>query len=350
MFITDLLCISPQNTYALKGSAFPLLKHIGNKYQAVEPSYRSLIPPSVLRRMGKFTRMGVGTGLPLLEKHKNISGIIIGTANGGVNDSMRFLRQIEEYKEGTLTPTNFVQSTPNSLPGTLSMMSGNEGYNNTHVHEGLAFENALLDAMMYIENNKAAILLGAAEEISDWNYNINMRKGYYKTTESDSAYLLLSGTKGSVCGEGAAMFTVEPHKENALAEIADVATIVTTQQSEFKIFLEKFLDKNKCSYTDIYAVLLGVNGDVIIDKEYHDIANNFFNKSTLLSYKNLCGEYATATSFAMWLSVHLLNGYRPPQEIIIKSRVNEGQHILIFNRYHPNMYSLILLKKQYRKS
>ena len=69
-------------------------------------------------------------------------------------DCIRFLNQIVQYDEGTLTPTNFVQSTPNAIASTIGMNLQCHGYNITHVHRGNAFENALLDALMYLDESK----------------------------------------------------------------------------------------------------------------------------------------------------------------------------------------------------
>jgi hypothetical protein len=86
-----------------------------------------------------------------MENAKGLDGIIIGTANAGMEDCFHFLKQMVDYNEGLLTPGNFVQSTTNALAGQLGMMKHNTGYNITHVHLGLAFENALLDAAMRLE-------------------------------------------------------------------------------------------------------------------------------------------------------------------------------------------------------
>ena len=101
---------------------------------------------NILRRMGKAVRIGVGAALPLLDGSSNPDGILIGSANGGMEDCIKFLNQVMEYDEGRLTPTNFVQSTPNAIAAQIGLATLNKGYNITHVHRGLAFENALLDA------------------------------------------------------------------------------------------------------------------------------------------------------------------------------------------------------------
>ena len=62
-----------------------------------------------------------------------------------MEDCIKFLNQIVEYKEGLLTPANFVQSTSNAAAAQIALVTKNHQYNITHVHRGLAFENALMD-------------------------------------------------------------------------------------------------------------------------------------------------------------------------------------------------------------
>src|SRR5580704_15336772 len=133
LYIHKSTCISPQNTFS--NIDIELLAGItDHQLKAIEPSYEG-IPKGILRRMGKAVRMGVGSALPIIKDQLN--GIIIGTANGGMEDCIKFLNQIIDYSEDMLAPGNFVQSTPNAIAAQLGMIGGNKGYNITHVHRGL---------------------------------------------------------------------------------------------------------------------------------------------------------------------------------------------------------------------
>ena len=195
MFIHDTTCISPQQTFlpnTLAGiQPNELNQPVDHVLYAVEPAYEN-IPPGILRRMGRAVRFGVGAALPLLEDNKNaVDGIIIGTSMGGMQDCVKFLNQVIEYNEGTLTPTNFVQSTPNAIAGQLGLLNKNKGYNITHVHRGFSFENAMVDAAMLLEDHAGKrYLLGAVDEISSYNYNIERLDGWYKTSRMYSAGII----------------------------------------------------------------------------------------------------------------------------------------------------------------
>lgn len=345
MYIHQHTCISPQITFDNSFLEGHIEIHKGNKYFAKEPDYSELIPKGLLRRMGKAVRMGIGTGIPLITKYKNLDGIILGTANGGLEDCLKFLNQIVQYKEGTLTPTNFVQSTPNSVAGHLALMSKNTGYNNTHVNKGLAFESALLDAMLLFEQeNVSQLLVGNVEEASTYNYNIDFLTGFFKEEEISSNELLNSNTKGTVRGEGSAMFVVSNSKENALCEIVDVDQFTYPKKDTIEEKVMQFLDKNQLNLNSIDTLILGINGDNRNDYWYHDLMGSF-QTSTVYTYKNLVGEYPTVSGFALWFASNILEGAKIPDEAMYRDLGRDVQNILIYNHYNDAQHGLILVKK-----
>ena len=91
-YIHQTSCISAQQTFN-DVDVNKLYDPSENLLKAIEPAYNG-IPPGILRRMGKSVRMGVGAALSLPHDHTTIDGIIIGTANGGKEDSVKFLNQI----------------------------------------------------------------------------------------------------------------------------------------------------------------------------------------------------------------------------------------------------------------
>ena len=207
LYIHQTYCISPQQDL-LQDDIERINEPVDKKLLAIEPSYEK-IPPGILRRMGKSIRMGVGAALPLMGEASAINGIIMGSANAGMDDCVKFLNQIVQYEEGQLTPGSFVQSTGNVIAGQLALISKNKGYNITHIHLGLAFENALLDAMMQLNINPAnAYLVGGVDEISPFHYNIETLAGSYKAGDISNKYLYESDSEGCIVGEGAAMFMV----------------------------------------------------------------------------------------------------------------------------------------------
>lgn len=346
MYIKDSVCISPQNTFP---SGFPeggFRKHSGTKYFAVEPSYEGLIAAGALRRMGKAVRMGVAAGSYLLKNNGKTDGILIGTANGGLEDCIKFLNQIVDYDEGTLTPTNFVQSTPNAIAGQLAMTHQVTGYNVTHAHGGLSFENALTDAALLFENREANVLLvGSLEEISEYNYNIDRLSGTFKAGETSSDTLLSSGTRGTAGGEGAAMFVLESTPSRARqVRISRVVTRSHIPDESITRHLAHFLTNSLPAGANVDGVMLGYNGDIDTDGIYQLVTNALSPETTVLSFKNACGEYPTASSFAVWAAAGLLKDATIPQELVVSGSTNKTfRSILVYNRYKKHQHSFILL-------
>lgn len=348
MYIIDLKAITPQLTYSNEFLEGKKVGHADMVYHVVEPDYMELIPKALLRRMGKAVRMGVGAGLPLVEKHKDLEGVLIGTANGGLEDCIKFLNQIVEYNEGVLTPTNFVQSTPNAIAGQLALMGENRGYNITYTNGGLAFENAVLDALLLMQEGAAdKLLLGGIEEISDYNYHIDSLSDKYKKEVVSDQDLLSSETSGTVCGEGAAMFVVHSDPAGALAQIVDVAHTTYPVQSDLSYSIQEMLRRNGLTLTDVDTVMLGYNGDADHNSWYDFVGNELFGHARALSFKNLIGDYRTCSSVALWLGAHLLNGSDAflPHIHLRSGHQNEISRILVYNHFDGVRHGCMLLSK-----
>jgi hypothetical protein len=340
-YIHQNTCISPQQTFPA-----PNLEHLNEvtdgKMIVKEPSYGA-IPPGLLRRMGKAVRIGIGAGLPIL--HEKVDGIVIATANGGMEDCIKFLNQIIDYKEGMLTPGNFVQSTNNAVAGQLGLMQHNTGYNITHVHRALAFENAAIDAAMLLRENPANnYLLGSVDEISDYNYNIELLDGGYKTAPLSNKNLYICDTKGSIAGEGAAMFLVNISPENATAHLDAVHIFHTQDEASVTAQLDAFLTKNHLQKEDIDVLLSGENGDVRLKELYNAVERQLPGNIVVTRFKHICGEYPTAGSFAFWFACHILQSQAIPAHAIKNNAVPVAiKKILIYNNYKGAQHSFMLL-------
>lgn len=345
MYITDSACISPQRTFDNAFFKGDIRVHEGDRYIAIEPAYGQLIPAGLLRRMGKAVRMGVGAGLPLIQRAQ-IEGIVLGTANGGLEDCLKFLNQIVDYNEGTLTPTNFVQSTPNAVAGNLALMSKTTGYNTTHVHKGLAFEAALLDTMLLLEEKRGkAFLVGSIEEISDYNHNIDLLAGSFKTGHFTSESLFALDSPGSANGEGAAMFIVNAERsDNASAQIRDVFQSNNLAEKELSPVVDAFLHRNGLQAGDIDTVIMGISGDNRTDHWYFNLQKALFEGSNIYTYKNMVGDYPTGSAFATWMGAQVVAGKRVPDACVwAQKNTRAPKHILIYNHYKASQHGFILL-------
>lgn len=344
LYICDTGCISPQQTIGGDFFSTPPKIHSGSQYWAVEPEYAGVIPNGLLRRMGKSVRMATGATMPLLNRWQ-VDGIIIGTTDGGMEDCHRFLNQVIEYNEGTLTPTGFVQGSPSAVAGGLALMSRNSGYNNTHANKGLSFENCLLDAWMLLKEREAQnLLVGNVEEISPAQYRIETLAGFIKKENTTSETVLASRTQGAVYGEGAAMFVISSDAAGALAAITDMDMVSNATLEELKALVGDFLGRNGLGPADLDALLLGYAGDAISDHWYDAIAGLFPSETGRISYKNLFGESPSASAFAAWYASGLLQGNAAVGLSVLKPTEREVKRVLIYNHYQGRQHGLILME------
>ena len=341
LYIHQHTCISPQKTFG-DVDIDTLQLAVDNKLMALEQVYEG-IPPAALRRMGKAVKMGIGAGLPVIKNNPSIEGIILGTSNGGMEDCIKFLNQIIDYDEGLLTPGNFVQSTPNAIASQLSMINKNRSYNITHVHRGLAFENALLDAAMMIDENPGKnYLLGGVDEISTYNFNIDFLDGWYKKEKISNTELYQSNTPASIAGEGAAMFLVNDNAAGAVAKLDSLKTLHTDDVALVTDQFNEFINKNTGKKIDLF--LSGENGDSRILKFYESCESIVGRAVPVARFKHLCGEYPTASSFAFWLACYILHAQHLPAHLF-KSSIGNSlyRNILLYNNYKGKQHSFLLV-------
>lgn len=339
LYIHQSSCISHQPTFT-DVDLQNLYPSVNNQLAALEPKYTN-IPLGQLRRMGRALRMGVGTGMALLEKNK-VHGIVIGTSNGGIEDSITFLNQIIDYEEGRLTPTHFVQSTFNAIAGLLGMITHNTGYNATHVHRGLAFENVLLDAVMLLrENPTHTYLIGGVDEISVRNYRMESMAGWYKKEPVSNAHLYISETEGALPGEGAAMFLVNNNAQGATAKLVDLKLLHTADENlvaeQFAAFIcEKEID----------VFLSGENGDSRFKKYYTRCEQVVNKEAAIVRFKHFTGEFQTVSALGLWFGCWLLQNENLPEHCIKRNSTKSSRHrIALYNNYQGVQHSFMLVEK-----
>jgi hypothetical protein len=342
LYINRTICFSPQHTYP-ETELDRLADSKDNQLLVKEPVYDN-IPPAALRRMGKAVRMSVGAALPLLKNSPLPDGIIIGTANGGIEDCIKFLNQIIEYNEGLLAPGNFVQSTSNAPAAQIALITKNKNYNSTKTHRGLAFENALLDACMLLdENREDTYLVGSVDEISSYNFNIDRLAGCFRKEIVSNRHLFDNPAEGTLAGEGSLMMLVSRGAKGARARLDALQTIHTRDEALVKETGKKFLERNGISPTAPCLLMTGENGDIRQEKYYQCVESLFSPDIPVARFKHLSGEYCTASSFGFWLATEILHTGKIPEPVLKKGERQTCKKILLYNNYLGFQHAFILL-------
>lgn len=353
VFINGLNAISPQDTFS--GTSLAGIIREYNEVRSlkcIEPKYSSFIDPMASRRMSRIVKMGLTSALSCL-KSSEVSmpgAIVTGTGLGCIEDTTKFLSSIYENEEKLLNPSPFIQSTHNTVSATIAQNIKCNNYNNTYCDSGFSFENALLDAMMLIEERSDDnILVGGLDELTPALFNITDRLGFWKKKPVNSIELLTGVSDGSIAGEGTSFFLLGSKKnEKSFCRIDGLRMLYKPEGiSETIEFLTRFFSENHLEAAkDIDLVLMGYNGDQKNDKVYDYLRKELFCNCTTAYYKHLCGEYQTSNSFALYLAARILKEQETPQVILMNKYDNkEIKKILIYNHVRNISHSAILISK-----
>jgi 3-oxoacyl-(acyl-carrier-protein) synthase len=351
VYINGAACISPQKTIENIGIPAEVTELNDALYlKCIEPVYKKYIDPMVSRRMSRIVKMGIYTAKSCLENSgiEDPDAIITGTGLGCIEDTEKFLSSIILNEEKLLNPTPFIQSTHNTITSQISLALKCHAYNITYAHRGLSFESALFDSLLMMNEKSAeTILLGSADEITPNTFAITKRLGHWKAGNVSNLELLNSSTKGSIAGEGSSFFLLSNKPASStFAKISSVETYSNLQDAEtVKKNAISFLQNNKIGIKDVDLVLLGINGDCRFDDLYYSLTKTIFSENACVYFKHLCGEFHTASSFAMWLAANIIKQQAVPDFIKINNvQVKKIKNILIYNHYRNLSHSFILLK------
>jgi hypothetical protein len=238
--------------------------------------------------------MAIANALLAMEKAelKNVGAIITATGLGSLDDTEHFLQKFITVGGSLVPPLSFIQSGHNTVAGQLALYLGNNGYNMTHVQQHLSFENAMIDAMIYSDENSGSVLVGAMDEkteiLSEFAAQFGLDKSQIKKFS-----------------EGASFFIAGTEKEKAIAKIADIETHINSRNPEMDIIA--FLTRNHTSVEQLDKVLIG-----------NTFENETYSKlfSNALVYTDYCGHYFSSSAFGCHLAVDLLLA-KPYKKILI---------------------------------
>lgn len=313
LYIHASSAISPQS-----GTIIDNMVPLPNEHAhfAIEPGYSDFFTPAMSRRMSRVIKMGVASGLQCLQNAgiQTPDAIITATGYGCFEDSLKFLESLIQNKESILSPTPFIQSTHNTIGAQIALLRSCYGYNNTHVHGGFSFENALIDCVLHLNKYPSDnILLGAADELTQVYLTLKIRENEINSAANSHLNL----------GEGAAFFLVNTQPKDALG----VIKMVKTGFKPTKDTLIKLIESSFDSNPDL--VLCGdytINDDPL---KFTSLLQTLFNEVEHIPFKKMCGNYHTSGAFATWMALQLF-GERP-----------EHKNILIANRFDEDQFSFI---------
>ncbi len=345
--------ISPQRTFD-NGEFLPeLSRYDENVLTCVLPNFRDYLNPFQMRRLSRMLRMGLAAATICLRDAglKVPDAIITATGYGFQEDMGKFLTEIMGQDEQQLTPTYFMQSTHNALSGLIALFFRCMGYNNTYASKGFAFETALHDAALLLGEGEAEnVLVGGFDEAYHVQYNEYERLGYLKKEKVSNLDLFAAETEGIIQGEGMAFFILSGQDRNhSWCRLQDLRMVYRPDDwVTLAAELTDFLGGNGMTPGDVDVLVNGVSGDFPRDAWNRKLQSDLFGHAVPVRFKHLTGEYATASSFGLWLGAKILKTRSIPDAVLAApgSPARSLETVLVVNHYMGKNYSFFLLTRE----
>lgn len=351
-YISGIGCISPQNT--INNDVF-LTEPVNQNalfLQCIQPeSYRDYINPVLSRRLSRIIKMGITSALISIKEAgiDNPGAIITGTGLGCVEDTEKFLMTMLDNHETLMNPTNFMQSTYNTISSQIAIILKCFNYNSTYVHRGFSFESALTDALDLINTGEAgSALVGGIDEFTENHFRVTSLLGEWRQQAENNLDLIKHPGTGTIPGEGSVFVTLTKDKlPSSYARLRGLKTVYKPQNGQIiNDAIEKLLVENHLTAADIDLVVAGMNGNAISDVHYLNVINTLFAMTPVAVFKNLCGEYHTASAFGLWLSANIIKRQWVPEVCLFNAnRPLKTENILLYNHFAGQQHSIMLLSK-----
>jgi len=278
----------------------------------------------------------------------NPGAVITGTGMGSVVDTEKFLTTMLDNNETLLNPTNFMQSTYNTISSQIAIMLKCSNYNTTYVHRGFSFESALADGMDLMNRGEAeSALIGGIDEMSENHFVISSLTGAWRQRAESNLSLLKTPAEGTIPGEGSVYFTLTKNCQPSSYALLDCLKTFYKPKSKSAVVeaIDNLLNENSLTSADIDLVVAGLNGDKTSDAWYHTITVELFENKPVAAFKHLCGEYYTASAFGLWLASNIIKQQRIPPVALYKGKTpGTIRRILLYNHYAGEQHVAMLLR------
>lgn len=301
----------------------------GAYLRSQDPAFREWLNPMESRRLGKLLKRALVTATEAmlssadgdLQSPTVPDAIITGTGLGCIENTELLLNQMCREGDDTLKPTNFMQSTHNTISSLIAINCHCHGYNSTYSHKAVSFDSALLDAFLQLRlgDIKSALVTGN-DEMTPSYFTILQRAGYLgqpgqvPATEASVAMMLSSEADGALC------------------ELQDIQ------------LTSHLLPRTPHSQTPD-AILIGTNGSEANDSVYDRLVGQL-QAIPLLHYKHLFGEGYCSSALGVYAAAHIVSKGEAPAFMRCDghSEPLPVSRLLVINHSDGNCFSYITLQ------
>lgn len=314
--------------------------------EAQKPDFNKYFDVKDARRTSHILKLSTVAAFDALGNDtENVDGIMVGTGIGCITDSEKFLSALIEYNESTLSPTPFIQSTHNTIAGSIALKLKVHQYNFTYSERIFSFEWTLIDAILQCSESNITkrFLVGTADEMNKSTFAIARALKIADNYTAENTDILKQKYTAPYLGEHAAFFTLSNKATtHSLGELVFVKTYFQQNQQQQLADIQKQLQKIDVEQPD--CIILGINGHQVYDKVYNCVLNHF-TQSQLAYYKHLSGESFTSSSYAFWLTTKILQEQKLEKIISIKATDKPIKNVLILNHFRKDYFSAVFVRK-----
>jgi 3-oxoacyl-(acyl-carrier-protein) synthase len=242
--------------------------------------------------------------------------VAIGTGLGSLNEAAAFVENLWRKDEREPLPQRFTNSVHNALAGQVAIELGARGLNSTPTCHEISFEAALWHALRELAAGTANLALaGAADELNPYAVAAGRRWGLPVPGEGAAVFALTTTDGGprSVVAAGTstdAMLrgSVQAPRVPPMAYLHAVRLGRYTGDNEAEArWIADTVDLAKLD-----VLLTGANGWPALDAEYAAVAEALGRmagrKIVVGTYKQWCGEHASASAFGFSVAIRLVRG------------------------------------------
>jgi 3-oxoacyl-(acyl-carrier-protein) synthase len=247
-----------------------------------------------IRRLKRFPQMALALAAAALENsapEHTPHSVFMGSGWGALSETCDFLEKLRSSKERFPSPIDFVGSVHNSAAGQIAIMHGAKGANITSSGGDYSFEQALLAADSFLEsseNDHSAFVLAADE-------NHEQFSPLFDPSLDDTTVPADGGGALSLCRKAIpGKISIQPcffarNRDTVLDQL--IAALDTKEILQ------------NCG-----MILAGIPAAISKDGEAQ--LESFMQKTGLdipvIHYRKFTGEFASASSVAAVMAVHLL--------------------------------------------
>ncbi|MBR5085632.1 MAG: beta-ketoacyl synthase chain length factor [Muribaculaceae bacterium] len=283
VYIKSVAHISAQQPLSDEWLSSPVVLQ-GDFVQACEPVYKDYISPMAARRMTPILKRAIVTAKAVLND-TDVDAIITGTGLGSAACSEKLINAMIEEGEAFSMPTQFMQSTHNTIGSLVAIDRKCHAYNATYSQDGISAECALLDAFVQIRLGKINnALVGIHDELPKSWLEVMKRSKIIgnlmqvPASETSISMLLDNNLVGSKC---------------------EIAGIEVAFNTSFDKMLSSFMSHYGLPQVD--ALMMGKNGWEDNDKVYDELLDKL-SCVPALHYKHISGESCAASAFGVYAS------------------------------------------------